>query len=433
MHLEATPPELARLTPDPPRVYGQDLVGCLQMADVLTDRPWDGAAAATAAACCGRSCPGLADEIVAAISARRARLRAAARGPVRRGAAHRGRGGAAAVRRHGRAPGRRARRRPRGVRGPRPRRDARRAAASTPCWPPTASARGWPGGAWRRPARRAGLEPRTLYLLAESIFAYIDELSGESIEGYARSRRPPRASSSGGAGASPRLLVQDPPADAGGGRGGGRRGGWALPRGAGGGGRARATSADRLALRLGADAIAAHAAAAASCALVPDPDAPGRRAQLEAAFDGRRGALGPTVPWRGAAVSAARAHGRCSASPRTAAIDGASGLLRRRRPLASRCCSSADRRLARDLADARARAARRARRRASRERLGPDAARLAAPPRPDRGGGRGAARASADRALPPGPPARAVRRRARGSGRRFELELALRARRRAPG
>ncbi|HEU0019206.1 MAG TPA: hypothetical protein VFQ14_02835, partial [Thermoleophilaceae bacterium] len=43
--------------------------------------------------------------------------------------------------------------------------------------------------AWRRLAaagERAGLEPRTLYLLAESIFAYIDELSAESVEGYAR-------------------------------------------------------------------------------------------------------------------------------------------------------------------------------------------------------------------------------------------------------
>ena len=31
----------------------------------------------------------------------------------------------------------------------------------------------------------AGLEPETLYHLAESIFAYIDELSAESAEGYA--------------------------------------------------------------------------------------------------------------------------------------------------------------------------------------------------------------------------------------------------------
>src|ERR1700735_4566827 len=42
--------------------------------------------------------------------------------------------------------------------------------------------------AWRRFAAAgtdAGLEPETLYLLAESIFAYIDVLSAESVEGYA--------------------------------------------------------------------------------------------------------------------------------------------------------------------------------------------------------------------------------------------------------
>ena len=42
--------------------------------------------------------------------------------------------------------------------------------------------------AWRRPAaagEAAGLDPQTLYLLAESIFAYIDEISAESVEGYA--------------------------------------------------------------------------------------------------------------------------------------------------------------------------------------------------------------------------------------------------------
>ncbi|HEX7199432.1 MAG TPA: hypothetical protein VF213_08130, partial [Dongiaceae bacterium] len=42
--------------------------------------------------------------------------------------------------------------------------------------------------AWRRFAAlgvEAGLKPDTLYLLAESIFAYIDVLSSESAEGYA--------------------------------------------------------------------------------------------------------------------------------------------------------------------------------------------------------------------------------------------------------
>ena len=69
--------------------------------------------------------------------------------------------------------------------------------------------------AWRRLAaagERAGLSPRTLYTLAEAIFAYIDELSADSIEGYAREQ-------AAAAGALQRrrqrlaaLLVQEPPA-----------------------------------------------------------------------------------------------------------------------------------------------------------------------------------------------------------------------------
>src|SRR5918998_1005184 len=41
--------------------------------------------------------------------------------------------------------------------------------------------------AWRRvaeAARRAGLDPETISLLAESIFAYIEEISADSVEGY---------------------------------------------------------------------------------------------------------------------------------------------------------------------------------------------------------------------------------------------------------
>ena len=56
--------------------------------------------------------------------------------------------------------------------------------------------------AWRRLAaagERAGLPPRTLYTLAEAIFAYIDELSADSIEGYAREQ----AAAAGDASAPP--------------------------------------------------------------------------------------------------------------------------------------------------------------------------------------------------------------------------------------
>ena len=45
--------------------------------------------------------------------------------------------------------------------------------------------------AWRRiaaAARRAQLDAEVLSLLAESIFAYIDELSADSVEGYAEAQ-----------------------------------------------------------------------------------------------------------------------------------------------------------------------------------------------------------------------------------------------------
>jgi len=164
--------------------------------------------------------------------------------------------------------------------------------------------------AWRRLAaagEREGLESRTLYLLAESIFAYIDELSGESIEGYAMEQ-------AAVAGAQQRrrrelaaLLVQDPPADPAAIETAALDAGWPLPMLVAAVFAGDASEADRLVARLGAGTIAAELPAGA-CALVPDPDAPGRRAQLDAAFADRLGALGPTVPWREARISAARAH-----------------------------------------------------------------------------------------------------------------------------
>jgi hypothetical protein len=173
--------------------------------------------------------------------------------------------------------------------------------------------------AWRRLAaagQRAGLDPRTLYLLAEAIFAYIDELSGDSIEGYAREQ----AAAAGEAQRRRRrlvaLLVQDPPADRTTIEATAADAGWSLPRTLA----ALAVEgddADRLATRLGPDALVAPTGSAPGpqsggppvlCALVPDADAPGRLAQLEAALDGRRAALGPSVPWPRAALSFTRAH-----------------------------------------------------------------------------------------------------------------------------
>jgi hypothetical protein len=200
--------------------------------------------------------------------------------------------------------------------------------------------------AWRRMAaagERAGLEPRTLYLLAESIFAYIDELSAESVEGYAMEQ-------AAAAGARQRrrrelaaLLVRDQPADPAAVEATALAAGWPLP---------AVVAAvyvedpeadpDRLSLRLGEGTIAAELGPGL-CALVPDPDAPGRRAQLEAAFRGRAGALGPSVPWREARLSAARARAAL-------ALDGMPPGLVVAAEHAVALLVDADRGLARDIA-----------------------------------------------------------------------------------
>src|SRR4051812_17991084 len=178
-------------------------------------------------------------------------------------------------------------------------------------------------GAWRRlvaAGGREGLEPGTLYLLAEAIFAYIDELSGDSIEGYAREQ----AATAGELQRRRRrlagLLLQDPPPDRAAVEAAAVDAGWPLP---------RALAAlvldgdephDRLAARLGSEVLVAPAAGAPQlrCLLVADPAAPGRRGQLEASLDGRRAALGPAVGWREAPVSFARA----AAALRLSALEG---------------------------------------------------------------------------------------------------------------
>ena len=206
--------------------------------------------------------------------------------------------------------------------------------------------------AWRRLAaagEAAGLGPQTLYLLAESIFAYIDELSGESIEGYAREQ-------SAAAGELQRLqrrlaalLIQDPPADGSVVEAAALEAGWPLPSLLAAV-VADGEDADRLALRLGTGVIGVQMPPHV-CALVPDHDAPGRRAQLESAIGDRLGALGPTVPWRSAEVSAARARATLGLVAEGAIDAGDHGLV----PADEHSLAlllSADRRLAGDVAAA---------------------------------------------------------------------------------
>jgi hypothetical protein len=161
--------------------------------------------------------------------------------------------------------------------------------------------------AWRRiseAAIAAGLDTATLSLLAESIFAYIDEISAESVEGYAsaqaagageRSRerqglvRALIAGELDDAEAQPRARAAD----------------WPLPR------RLAALAADhrdaeRFAAIVGEGAVGARADELV-CVLIADPDAPGRAERIRHALDGRVAAIGPTVAWPAAAQSWARA------------------------------------------------------------------------------------------------------------------------------
>src|SRR5215210_4187392 len=113
--------------------------------------------------------------------------------------------------------------------------------------------------AWRRlaaAARRAGVEPEVLSLLAESIFAYIETLSADSVEGYAEARARLEGERRRRRQQLVAMLVREPPAAEAELRAAAEVAGWQLPNSAA----ALACGADqleRLARRLPADALAA--------------------------------------------------------------------------------------------------------------------------------------------------------------------------------
>lgn len=181
--------------------------------------------------------------------------------------------------------------------------------------------------AWRRFSAagvEAGLEPATLYLLAESIFAYIDELSAKSAEGYALEQSAAAGELRAQRQRLARLLLRDPPADpldvaevARGAR-------WRLPAALAALAFPEAES-ERIAPRLPADAIV-DTVGELVCALVPDPGREGRRAQLQHAVGPRHlAALGPPVAWGDAPLSFARARAVLELAAEGAAPDH--GLL----------------------------------------------------------------------------------------------------------
>lgn len=151
--------------------------------------------------------------------------------------------------------------------------------------------------AWRRlskAGREAELDAEVLSLLAEAIFAYIDELSADSVEGYADAqadlederRRHDRHLAE--------LLLREPPAEPADLRAAAQRAGRQVPR------RAAALACSEgalgeLARRLPADVLATSLDGT-GCVLLPDPDGPGRGKTLAKAAKRGTAALGPTGP-----------------------------------------------------------------------------------------------------------------------------------------
>jgi hypothetical protein len=162
--------------------------------------------------------------------------------------------------------------------------------------------------AWRRVSERAieaGVDRRTLALLAEAVFAYIDELSALSVEGYAEAQSAAAGEAQRRRERLARLLL-DAAADDELVLAAAREAGWEPP--AELAALAWAGGERRMLARLPADALTVGTAETRpALSLIPDPGAPRLRETLERAARDSLAALGPPVPWREAARSAERA------------------------------------------------------------------------------------------------------------------------------
>jgi hypothetical protein len=138
--------------------------------------------------------------------------------------------------------------------------------------------------AWRRISavgREADLDAEVLSLLAEAIFAYIDELSADSVEGYAEAQAELEDERRRRSRELAALLVRQPSAEQADVRSAAQLAGWTLPA------RVAALACTEselgaVARRLPADSLAT-ALEGGGCILFPDPDGPGRAAHLDRA------------------------------------------------------------------------------------------------------------------------------------------------------
>ena len=141
--------------------------------------------------------------------------------------------------------------------------------------------------AWRRLARVGGeakLKPAVLSLLAEAIFAYIDELSADSVEGYAAAQSESEEVRGRRRHELVELLMREPAAEAGDVRAAARAANWKVPRRLA----PLACELDDVAAisrRLPVDVLPTGFEDV-GCVLVPDPSGPGRAEALARAVGG---------------------------------------------------------------------------------------------------------------------------------------------------
>jgi hypothetical protein len=149
--------------------------------------------------------------------------------------------------------------------------------------------------AWRRlalVARTAELDSGLLSLLAEAIFAYIDELSADSVEGYAAARTESEEVRSRRRYELVELLMREPAVKRDDVNAAARAAGWKPAR-------RLATlaciedDAKAIARRLPAESLVTSFEEL-GCILVPDPAGPGRAEEIERAVGARDAALGPS-------------------------------------------------------------------------------------------------------------------------------------------
>ncbi len=163
--------------------------------------------------------------------------------------------------------------------------------------------------AWRGLADagdRAGIDPRALYTLAEAIFAYIDEISAASAEGFAREQSRVISELQARRHRLVDLLLREPAASPEAIEQAARDAEWKLPPKLA----VLAFESDRpqrVASKLPVGSLVGDSEGL-PVAIVPDPDGPRRRRSVEQAVAGDRGGLGHAVEWAGAPRSARRAR-----------------------------------------------------------------------------------------------------------------------------